>query len=447
MIAIYKAELIRASAFLAVPEHREASATRAPATLACGYSVMGIENFIKDALHNPNDYIAYHVGRELAELYPAKAIIEGDTGSFDLEAFERAKKCSVVHETLLFNHIKTDWLGPGKRPQRTIENSWTNVLWNGHLFDVVFVTFTEHCYPSRHFWIVAEDPKLADEFFAAVCDWSNEVRGEVLIFHDGEWVRSKELYESIKTASFENLILREGLKHEIQNDFTQFFASRAIYEQNTIPWKRGVLFIGPPGNGKTHTVKALVNYLGQPCLYVKALKSEYETDEENMRRVFARARMTTPCLLVLEDLDSMIDEKSRSFFLNELDGFEANTGIVVVATTNHPDKLDPAIVDRPSRFDRKYQFDLPGPTERAAYIAMWNAKLQPELRLSAAGANEVARTTEAFSFAYLKELFLSSMMHWASACDGQSMGEVIVDQAGRLRSQMAAKEAKRAATA
>ena len=80
---------------------------------------MGIEDFIKDALYKPNDYIAYHVGRELAELHPGKAIIEGDTGSFDLEAFARAKKCSLVHETSLFNHIKTDWMGPGKRPQRS----------------------------------------------------------------------------------------------------------------------------------------------------------------------------------------------------------------------------------------------------------------------------------------------------------------------------------------
>src|SRR5947207_9891452 len=48
---------------------------------------MGIENLIKDALHKPNDYVAYHVGRELAELYPGKAILAGATGYFDLEAF------------------------------------------------------------------------------------------------------------------------------------------------------------------------------------------------------------------------------------------------------------------------------------------------------------------------------------------------------------------------
>ncbi len=76
---------------------------------------MDIENFIKDALYKPNDYIAYHVGRQLAELHPDKTIIEGKTGYFDLEAFVRAEKCSIVQESSIFNHVKTWWDGPAQR--------------------------------------------------------------------------------------------------------------------------------------------------------------------------------------------------------------------------------------------------------------------------------------------------------------------------------------------
>jgi hypothetical protein len=399
---------------------------------------MGIENFIEDALHKPNDYIAYHVGRELAELHPGKTILEGETGYFDLEAFVRAEQCSLVHESSIFNHIKTYWDGPGKEPKQSVENSWLNVLWRGQLLDVVLVTYTQRCYPSRHHWIVADSKDLAEAFFAEVCEWSSEVRGEVLVFQDGEWTKNKELFDAIKTASFDNLVLHDRLKQEIQNDFAQFFLSREIYERYRVPWKRGVLFIGPPGNGKTHTVKALVNQLGRPCLYVKGFKSEYATDQQNMRLVFDRARMTTPCLVVLEDLDSMIDDKSRAFFLNELDGFETNAGVVVLATTNHPDRLDPALLDRPSRFDRKYYFNLPAEAERSAYIATWNNELQSELRLSEAAAAEVARQTEGFSFAYMKELFLSSMMQWMATTGGVSMGEIMLSQGGQLREQMSA---------
>jgi len=401
---------------------------------------MGIENFITDALYKPNDYIAYHVGRELAELYPQKAIIEGETGYFDLEAFARAEKCFVVHETSLFNHIKTDWVGPQKDPRRSIQNSWLNVLWKGNALDVILITYAQGCYPSRHHWIVAESKELAEAFFAEVCEWSSEVRGEVLVFQDGQWAKNKELFQEIKSACFENLILGGNLKEEIQSDFGQFFVSRDVYQQYRIPRKRGVIFIGPPGNGKTHTVKALVNQLAKPCLYVKSFKSEYATDQENMRLVFVRARMTTPCIIVLEDLDSMIDDKSRAFFLNELDGFETNTGVVVLATTNHPERLDPAILNRPSRFDRKYYFNLPAAAERSAYIAVWNKQLRPELRLSDDGATHIVQQTEGFSFAYLKELFLSSMMQWIATDGSVLMDQVISAQVVQLLEQMTAGE-------
>ena len=210
------------------------------------------------------------------------------------------------------------------------------------------------------------------------------MRGEILVYQDGYFEKDKQLFDSIKNATFDNLVLPDSLKQQIQNDFQQFFDSREVYEQYRIPWKRGAIFIGPPGNGKTHTLKALINQLGKPCLYVRSFKSEYGTEQENMAEVFKRARMTTPCIVVLEDLDSMIDNKNRSFFLNELDGFQSNTGVVVLATTNHPEKLDPSILDRPSRFDRKYYFQLPAEAERLAYIAKWNEELQPELRVSRA---------------------------------------------------------------
>jgi AAA+ superfamily predicted ATPase len=400
--------------------------------------VMGKEDFIKDALHNPSDYIAYHVGRELAQLHPGKAILEGMDGSFDLEEYVCANKCALVHETAIFNHLRTDWPGSGRKLKDVVENSWLNVLWRGQLLDVLFLSFSEGCYRARHHWIVAEDRKLAEEFFYEVCAWNSEVRGEVLVFEDGEWEKSKELYSAIKSATFDNLILRDSLKEDLQNDFTRFFASREVYEQYGIPWKRGALFIGPPGNGKTHTVKALINQLQQPCLYVKGFKASYGTEQECMRRVFERARRTTPCLVVMEDIDSMIDDKNRSFFLNELDGFSANTGVVVLGTTNHPERLDTAILERPSRFDRKYYFALPELSERGSYVAVWNDNLQPALRIPAATALEIVKQTEGFSFAYLKELVLSAMMQWMAGAGAVSMDEVMLDQVSRLRAEMKA---------
>lgn len=110
--------------------------------------------------------------------------------------------------------------------------------------------------------------------------------------------------------------------------------------------------------------------------------------------------------------------------------------MVALATTNHPERLDPAILDRPGRFDRKYYFDLPAPAERLAYVSAWDGGLRPEMRISGAARAEVVARTEEFSFAYLKELFLSAMMQWMSAAGAGGMDAVILERAARLREQM-----------
>lgn len=404
---------------------------------------MGIENLIRDALHQPHDYIGYYVARELAELHPDKTILEGKDWDFDLDAFVRAGKCSVVEEKSVFKHVTTEWDDPGKKPKQHVENAWLNVLWGGELIDVVLITFTYGCGRPRHYWIIADNQKVAEAFLDAVCEWSCDVRGEILVYQDGYFEKDRDLFDAIKSATFDNLILRGSLKHEIQNDFAQFFDSRETYERYGIPWRRGAIFIGPPGNGKTHTVKALINHLKRPCLYVRNFTGSGSV-QANMTEVFKRARRQ-PTIVVLEDLDSMINNATRAFFLNELDGFRVNTGVVVLATTNHPEKLDTAILDRPSRFDRKYTFDLPGEAERLAYVEKWNRELQPELRLSNHVAPAIVNETDGFSFAYLKELFVASLAQWMSEAGKTSMENVLRAQIASLRGQMNSNKQKKKA--
>jgi ATPase family associated with various cellular activities (AAA) len=404
---------------------------------------MDLKELITEALTSPSDSIAYFVSRELSRLYSDKTIIEGAFYSFDLIGCAGAELCSIVGGTTVFNKSRIEWAASGEGFIEEPENGWFNVLWQGSLLDVLFMTWTQEGTRLRHHWIIADTRVMAEDFLRAVCDWSTEVRAEILVFDGGYWYKDPELFDAIKSASFDNLILPAALKREIQDDFANFFASREVYERYRIPWKRGVLLIGPPGNGKTHTVKALINQTKQPCLYVKSFKSCWGTDHDRIRDVFARARKTTPSIVVLEDLDSLIDDGNRSFFLNELDGFAANTGVVVLATTNHPDKLDPAILDRPSRFDRKYYFDLPAPSERSAYIDSWNQSLEPRLRLSDLVLPKLVETTDCFSFAYLKELFLSSMMQWIAEGGKGRMDAVMLNRATVLREQMNSADGKK----
>ncbi len=396
---------------------------------------MGIEDFITDALDQPSDYIAYHVSRELAKLHPGKAVVEEDTGHFDLEAFVRAGQCTVVNETSIFNQERVSWDEVMKKPERKLVNGWLNVLWRGSLFDVVMITWTLRGYTWRHHWIIAQTRELAEALISEVCARALEVREEVLVFQDGYWEKDEQLFKAIAVASFDDLILQDSLKEEIQSDLVNFFESRELYERYRIPWKRGALFIGPPGNGKTHTLKALINQIRRPCLYVKGFKSEYNADEENLRTIFQKARSVAPCLIIFEDLDTMVGDGTRTVFLNELDGFQVNSGVVVLATTNHPGKLDPAIVDRPSRFDRKFYFHLPAEGQRSQYIKVWNMRLQPELRLSEAVLQDLVHRTQSFSFAYLKELFVSSLMQWMATGGTHSMDQIVISQSEQLRAQ------------
>ena len=127
----------------------------------------------------------------------------------------------------------------------------------------------------------------------------------------------------------ENVILDQTLKDSLKRDVEGIFDERANYEQFGVSWKRGVIMHGLPGSGKTLSVKAHMRGLSSrpnpiPTLYVKSTASQYGPTYA-IRDIFKKARKMTPCLLVFEDLDSLITEDSRSYFLNEVDGLEAMT--------------------------------------------------------------------------------------------------------------------------
>jgi AAA+ superfamily predicted ATPase len=422
---------------------------------------MDKEQFIYDALSCPLTAIKYHTSQFLATRFPDRALLEGRETLFDIEDFATSGRCDVKQKTIVHNQVFTRWHGlqlytrygpeglplPNREVSQQVddhlENAWLEVVWDGSIFDVLVMHWESPGYfggTSYHYWILAESMERARALFVEVCRWNAQVHEEVLLFDNGCWRKDAQLLQAIKSSTFDNLILRGNLKQELRQDIEQFFAARSTYETYNIPWKRGILFVGPPGNGKTHAVRAILNATNQPCLYVKSFQMPQSMRANTgIGPVFERARQIAPCILVLEDLDSFLTPENRSYFLNELDGFAANVGIVTLATTNYPERLDPSILDRPSRFDRKYTFDLPERSERLAYIAMWNATLQETLRISDATVHKLSEATEGFSFAYMKELFLSSMMRWIAHPQQGTMDQELISLVDVLREQMMSK--------
>ena len=396
-----------------------------------------VPELISIALDQPSGAVSYVISRTLGQIFPAKAVLETDCHLFDLDTFAKEKQCALVVSRAVHPQIEARWDDPDKGMEPRFVSGWRAASWNGHLLEILTV---EHCPPGgcldqRH-WIVASAPDVARAFFEAVCAHNHEVRGEVLVFAGGYWRKDADLFRDIAAASFDDLVLAGDLASRIRRDCEQWISSRALYEEHGVPWKRGALFLGPPGNGKSHCIKALVRALGLPCLYVRSFSARYATEHDTMARVFARARKSAPCLLVFEDLDALVTDKNRSFFLNELDGFARNTGLLSIATTNHPEKLDPAILERPSRFDRKYHFELPGIAERRRYLGSWNLRLRSAMRMPDDELDRLAEASEGLSFAYLKELVLSSMMRWISDGEQRTLGPVALEQIGGLRAQM-----------
>lgn len=147
------------------------------------------------------------------------------------------------------------------------------------------------------------------------------------------------------------------------------------------------------------------------CLYVKTFSS-FNGPEYSIRQIFLKARQMAPCLLIFEDIDSLVSPNVRSYFLNEVDGLESNHGILMIGSTNHLERLDPGIAKRPSRFDRKYFFDNPDREERVQYSDYWRNKLKgnKKVEFPKIMSERIADITGDFSFAYMKEAFVAALL-------------------------------------
>lgn len=205
-----------------------------------------------------------------------------------------------------------------------------------------------------------------------------------------------------KNHTWEDLFLPKTIKDELQLLVEGFLASKDFYLKNHIPWKRGVLLYGKPGNGKTSIIRTIMSmYNFKPITIVPG------ANDEAIREAFSYAEEQSPSLLYFEDLDSLLEKSiDISSFLNLMDGISAKNGLLVVATANDVKKLKSNITDRPSRFDRKFEIPLPNQEMVYIYLKRWFGNL-----ITAKKCRELSKYAEKyeFSYAYLKELYISAM--------------------------------------
>ena len=203
---------------------------------------------------------------------------------------------------------------------------------------------------------------------------------------------------------------------------------------------KGVLMIGPPGTGKTLLAKAIAGEADAAFFSISGsdfVEMFVGVGASRVRDMFEQARRNTPCLVFIDEIDAVgrsrghglgggNDEREQTLnaLLVEMDGFDTQEGIIIIAATNRPDVLDPALL-RPGRFDRQVTVNLPDVRGREAILKVHakNVKLAPSVDLSV-----IARGTPGYSGAELANL-LNEAALLAASTNKKAVGMVELEEA------------------
>lgn len=350
---------------------------------------------------NPTDVMLSAIRKNLKGAFTMYA--PGDTARLSLFL---QQECTRITHMLSGRHEGTNYRGESSESIR-----WDLVQFRGASLEV---TSTPGAQGSHGVLIAGFDEAVVRAFCTAWGAFTVKPHGRTLV-HSNGWQPSKEIDAVIDNMSWDDIVLAPSLIADLRRTIDGFMQHRSAFEALGFPWRRGVLLVGPPGTGKTLVSRAVAAQLKSlPFLYVRDLQGA-EYGKNPISAIFDRARKLAPCILSFEDIDSFINDANRGVFLNELDGFVANTGILVLASSNHPERIDEALLKRPSRFDRVFHLGLPAEPERREYAVRLlsrgtlASRILPELDKEQLAAH-IAKESEGFTPAYLKEVFLAGAL-------------------------------------
>jgi len=283
-----------------------------------------------------------------------------------------------------------------------LTSAWIITKWRRRNL-VVHVMF-EGNYSSFTVFGLKKNEEIIHDLSAKTKEWmrvNNFLRGERLEFLP----HAKLGFLEYRKVNWNSVILPKELKDGVILNIVFPLSNEKLCVRHNIPWRRGVLLAGVAGTGKTQLGRVLCNVLNKKVTVIwvspKALH-----DVEKVQLVFEAARYFSPTLLVIEDIDFI--GRSRDFntdhivgeLLTQLDGSASNHGVFILASTNRPELLDKALVERPSRFDVKLIFKLPDEKQRLKMVKYFSIGK----RFKGVTREDIVKMTDGFTGAYIQEV-------------------------------------------
>jgi cell division protease FtsH len=227
--------------------------------------------------------------------------------------------------------------------------------------------------------------------------------------------RAKRYFEGSERITFEDVAGQMEAKYELE-EVVEFLKNPQKFSKIGAKIPKGVLLVGMPGTGKTLLAKAIAGEANVPFFHMSGsdfVEMFVGVGASRVRDLFEQGRKSAPCILFIDELDAVgrtrgagygggHDEREQTLnqLLVEMDGFDTKTGVIIIAATNRPDVLDPALL-RPGRFDRQVVVDMPDIMEREQIIKIHCRKISLSADID---FNKIARATPGTSGADLANL-------------------------------------------
>lgn len=264
---------------------------------------------------------------------------------------------------------------------------------------------------------------------------SASYRGKILSLESRtpfEGTASEVRVHRLPPISTNDIILPEKTLDILERNVFDFFAQREDLRGLGLSLRKGLLFHGPPGTGKTHCINYLASRLTEhTTLLITAGQICY------LAEYMALARLLQPSIVVIEDADLIARERTTMHdageevllnrLLNEMDGLQEDAEVLFILTTNRPDELEPALASRPGRIDQAIEFPLPDPHARGRLVDLYGRQLEIDGEIR----DEAVRRTDGMSAAFIKELMRRTAQYNLARCKEETVDRHDLDMALR----------------